>query len=98
MYNMYKIYTLKLRLVHSLYCKHLYNAYHNFVLYLYVIVQCSSLNIIKHGKCVLSPLTLFFLFCSSDALYQAVEIEHEIFKACKSANLYKAAVLKRVRV
>ncbi|XP_056609102.1 ATP-dependent DNA helicase Q5 isoform X2 [Triplophysa dalaica] len=33
---------------------------------------------------------------SSDALSQAVEIEHEIFRACKSANLYKAAVLKRV--
>lgn len=36
------------------------------------------------------------LHSSSDALYQAVEIEHEIFRACKSANLYKAAVLKRV--
>ncbi|XP_073699986.1 ATP-dependent DNA helicase Q5 [Garra rufa] len=33
---------------------------------------------------------------SSDTLYQAVEIEHEIFRASKSANLYKAAVLKRV--
>ncbi|XP_057202037.1 ATP-dependent DNA helicase Q5 isoform X2 [Triplophysa rosa] len=33
---------------------------------------------------------------SSDALSQAIEIEHEIFRACKSANLYKAAVLKRV--
>ncbi|XP_051996086.1 ATP-dependent DNA helicase Q5 [Xyrauchen texanus] len=33
---------------------------------------------------------------SSDTLYQAVEIEHEIFRGSKSANLYKAAVLKRV--
>lgn len=33
---------------------------------------------------------------SFEALDQAVEIEHEIFKASKSANLYKAAVLKRV--
>ncbi|XP_043091686.1 ATP-dependent DNA helicase Q5 isoform X2 [Puntigrus tetrazona] len=33
---------------------------------------------------------------SSDTLDQAVEIEHEIFRASKSANLYKAAVLKRV--
>ncbi|XP_058625610.1 ATP-dependent DNA helicase Q5 isoform X2 [Onychostoma macrolepis] len=33
---------------------------------------------------------------SSDTLDQAVEIEHEIFRACKSANLYKASVLKRV--
>ncbi|XP_066498459.1 ATP-dependent DNA helicase Q5 isoform X2 [Hoplias malabaricus] len=32
----------------------------------------------------------------SDALSQAVEIEHEVYKSCKSANLYKAAVLKRV--
>lgn len=28
----------------------------------------------------------------------AVEIEHEVFRSCKSANLYKAAVLKRVSV
>ncbi|XP_050962163.1 ATP-dependent DNA helicase Q5 [Labeo rohita] len=33
---------------------------------------------------------------SSDTIDQAVEIEHEIFRASKSANLYKAAVLKRV--
>uniref|UniRef100_A0A8C1XCZ6 ATP-dependent DNA helicase n=1 Tax=Cyprinus carpio TaxID=7962 RepID=A0A8C1XCZ6_CYPCA len=33
---------------------------------------------------------------SSDTLDQAVEIEHEIFRASKSANLYKASVLKRV--
>ncbi|KAL1277591.1 hypothetical protein QQF64_024264, partial [Cirrhinus molitorella] len=32
----------------------------------------------------------------SDTLDQAVEIEYEIFRASKSANLYKAAVLKRV--
>ncbi|KAB5554023.1 hypothetical protein PHYPO_G00045330 [Pangasianodon hypophthalmus] len=34
--------------------------------------------------------------CSSDPLSMAVEIEHEVFRSCKSANLYKAAVLKRV--
>ncbi|XP_065119144.1 ATP-dependent DNA helicase Q5 isoform X2 [Paramisgurnus dabryanus] len=33
---------------------------------------------------------------SFDTLDQAVQIEYEIFKTCKSANLYKAAVLKRV--
>ncbi|XP_017567497.1 ATP-dependent DNA helicase Q5 [Pygocentrus nattereri] len=33
---------------------------------------------------------------SSDTLSLAVEIEHEVFRSCKSANLYKAAVLKRV--
>ncbi|KAI4881295.1 hypothetical protein NFI96_008480 [Prochilodus magdalenae] len=33
---------------------------------------------------------------SSGTLSLAVEIEHEVFKSCKSANLYKAAVLKRV--
>ncbi|KAK3519837.1 hypothetical protein QTP70_006673 [Hemibagrus guttatus] len=33
---------------------------------------------------------------SSDPLSAAVEIEHEVFRSCKSANLYKAAVLKRV--
>uniref|UniRef100_A0A673G6N0 ATP-dependent DNA helicase n=1 Tax=Sinocyclocheilus rhinocerous TaxID=307959 RepID=A0A673G6N0_9TELE len=33
---------------------------------------------------------------SSDTLDQAVEIEHEIFRGSKSANLYKASVLKRV--
>ncbi|XP_052408031.1 ATP-dependent DNA helicase Q5 isoform X1 [Carassius gibelio] len=33
---------------------------------------------------------------SSDTLDEAVEIEHEIFRASKSANLYKASVLKRV--
>ncbi|KAI5619119.1 ATP-dependent DNA helicase Q5 [Silurus asotus] len=33
---------------------------------------------------------------SCDPLSVAVEIEHEVFKSCKSANLYKAAVLKRV--
>ncbi|XP_017350184.2 ATP-dependent DNA helicase Q5 [Ictalurus punctatus] len=33
---------------------------------------------------------------SSDPLSVAVEIEHEVFRSCKSANLYKAAVLKRV--
>lgn len=32
----------------------------------------------------------------SEALGQAVDIEHEIFKSSKSANIYKAAVLKRV--
>lgn len=32
----------------------------------------------------------------SEALDQAVDIEHEIFKSSKSANIYKAAVLKRV--
>lgn len=41
-------------------------------------------------------LTAVFSSCSGEALDQAVEIEHEIFKASKSANLYKAAVLKRV--
>ncbi|RXN29452.1 ATP-dependent DNA helicase Q5 [Labeo rohita] len=34
---------------------------------------------------------------SSDTIDQAVEIEHEIFRASKSANLYKAAVLKRLK-
>ncbi|KAF5908128.1 ATP-dependent DNA helicase Q5, partial [Clarias magur] len=34
--------------------------------------------------------------CSSDPLSAAVEIEHEVFRSSKSANLYKAAVLKRV--
>ncbi|XP_022520685.2 ATP-dependent DNA helicase Q5 isoform X1 [Astyanax mexicanus] len=33
---------------------------------------------------------------SSDSTSLAVEIEYEVFKSCKSANLYKAAVLKRV--
>ncbi|XP_060757484.1 ATP-dependent DNA helicase Q5 isoform X3 [Neoarius graeffei] len=33
---------------------------------------------------------------SSHPLSMAVEIEHEVFRSCKSANLYKAAVLKRV--
>ncbi|XP_030646238.1 ATP-dependent DNA helicase Q5 [Chanos chanos] len=33
---------------------------------------------------------------SSDTLSVAVDTEHEVFRACKSANLYKAAVLKRV--
>ncbi|XP_058266256.1 ATP-dependent DNA helicase Q5 isoform X2 [Hemibagrus wyckioides] len=33
---------------------------------------------------------------SSDPLSTAVEIEHEVFRSCKTANLYKAAVLKRV--
>ncbi|XP_069005850.1 ATP-dependent DNA helicase Q5 [Embiotoca jacksoni] len=31
-----------------------------------------------------------------DHLYSAVDIEHEVFKASKSSNLYKAAVLKKV--
>ncbi len=46
--------------------------------------------------CVLSSHV--FSSCSSDTLDQAVEIEHEIFRASKSANLYKASVLKRVSV
>ncbi|XP_061080715.1 ATP-dependent DNA helicase Q5 [Conger conger] len=33
---------------------------------------------------------------SSDTQSLAVEIEHEVFRASKSANLYKASVLKRV--
>ncbi|XP_072549340.1 ATP-dependent DNA helicase Q5 isoform X2 [Salminus brasiliensis] len=33
---------------------------------------------------------------SSDTISLAVEIEYEVFRSCKSANLYKAAVLKRV--
>ncbi|XP_026997314.2 ATP-dependent DNA helicase Q5 isoform X2 [Tachysurus fulvidraco] len=33
---------------------------------------------------------------SPDPLSMAVEIEHEVFRSCKSANLYKAAVLKKV--
>ncbi|XP_035511640.1 ATP-dependent DNA helicase Q5 [Morone saxatilis] len=33
---------------------------------------------------------------SCDTLSLAVDIEHEVFKSCKSSNLYKAAVLKRV--
>ncbi|XP_062840996.1 ATP-dependent DNA helicase Q5 [Trichomycterus rosablanca] len=32
----------------------------------------------------------------SSALSLAVEIEHSVFRSCKSANLYKAAVLKKV--
>uniref|UniRef100_A0A4W4GHK3 ATP-dependent DNA helicase n=1 Tax=Electrophorus electricus TaxID=8005 RepID=A0A4W4GHK3_ELEEL len=38
---------------------------------------------------------LVFLF-STDTLSQAVEIEHEVFRACKNATLYRAAVLKKV--
>ncbi|KAK1799216.1 hypothetical protein P4O66_007469 [Electrophorus voltai] len=33
---------------------------------------------------------------STDTLSQAVEIEHEVFRACKNATLYRAAVLKKV--
>ncbi|XP_062381557.1 ATP-dependent DNA helicase Q5 [Sardina pilchardus] len=33
---------------------------------------------------------------SSDIVALAVDIEHEVFRSCKTANLYKAAVLKRV--
>ncbi|TSK87545.1 ATP-dependent DNA helicase Q5 [Bagarius yarrelli] len=33
---------------------------------------------------------------SSDPISMAAKIEHEVFRSCKSANLYKAAVLKRV--
>ncbi|CAM4416642.1 unnamed protein product [Leuciscus chuanchicus] len=47
-------------------------------------------------ECVSSHRGAAELSHSFEALDQAVEIEHEIFKASKSANLYKAAVLKRV--
>ncbi|XP_076844876.1 ATP-dependent DNA helicase Q5 isoform X2 [Brachyhypopomus gauderio] len=33
---------------------------------------------------------------STDALSQAVEAEYELFRSCKTASLYRAAVLKRV--
>ncbi|KAG5263135.1 hypothetical protein AALO_G00282960 [Alosa alosa] len=33
---------------------------------------------------------------SSDIVALAVDIEHEVFRSCKTSNLYKAAVLKRV--
>lgn len=33
---------------------------------------------------------------SSDTLFAAVDIEHEVFKSSKSSNLYKAAMLKKV--
>lgn len=41
------------------------------------------------------PLPVLY---SSDPHSLAVEIEHEVFMSCKSANLYKASVLKRVSV
>ncbi|XP_067313424.1 ATP-dependent DNA helicase Q5 isoform X2 [Pseudorasbora parva] len=47
-------------------------------------------------ECVSSHRGAAELSHSCEALDQAVEIEHEIFRASKSANLYKAAVLKRV--
>ncbi|XP_051742135.1 ATP-dependent DNA helicase Q5 [Ctenopharyngodon idella] len=47
-------------------------------------------------ECLTSHRGAAELSHSGEALDQAVEIEHEIFKASKSANLYKAAVLKRV--
>ncbi|KAG1935517.1 ATP-dependent DNA helicase Q5 [Pimephales promelas] len=47
-------------------------------------------------ECVSSHRGAAELSHSFEARDQAVEIEHEIFKASKSANLYKAAVLKRV--
>ncbi|TKS91774.1 ATP-dependent DNA helicase Q5 [Collichthys lucidus] len=36
------------------------------------------------------------LINTCDTLSLAVDLEHEVFKSCKSSNLYKAAVLKKV--
>lgn len=46
-------------------------------------------------KCHVFALS-FMSSLSYDTLSLAVDIEHEVFKASKSSNLYKAAVLKRV--
>lgn len=74
----------------------------HFCTLLWVFVSQQLYTTIYYYKVIYLVLSVIFIVisvissCSCEALDQAVEIEHEIFKASKSANLYKAAVLKRV--
>uniref|UniRef100_A0A8B9H314 DNA 3'-5' helicase n=1 Tax=Astyanax mexicanus TaxID=7994 RepID=A0A8B9H314_ASTMX len=62
------------------------------------VIRCFSIKLFNNNHSDLWLLTFHFNFppFSSDSTSLAVEIEYEVFKSCKSANLYKAAVLKRV--